>query len=71
LLASPLRLPPEEEEGRRGQVFLEIAQKAARSRGLDPDMLESEELARLVTETRKQLYDFSMDELETALLMMK
>jgi len=34
-------------------------------------MLESEELARLVTETRKQLYDFSMDELETALLMMK
>ena len=70
-LGSPLRLSPEAEQTRREEILLEIAHKAARAGGLNPDTLAQADLDRLLTHAREQFAWASLAELEAAALMMK
>jgi hypothetical protein len=70
-LASSLRLSPEAEQTRRDQILLEIAQKAARAGGQDPDTPSQEKLDCLLAQAREQFSWAGLEELEAAVLILK
>lgn len=70
-LASALRLSPEAEQTRRDQILLDIAIKAARAGGQDPDTLSREKLDCLHEQARELFSWAGLAELEAAVLIMR
>jgi len=70
-LASAIRLSPEAEQTRRDQILLEVARKAARAGGQDPDTLTREELDCLLARAREEFSWASLADLEVAVLILK